>query len=151
MCVFLGAFARVRVLSRRGKYNDGERTELRAFVRSRLALETGDKEGVSTAAIMIALSGSLTPVHAAPSCSVHVASTIPCVCTRYVHMHRAAARHAGTHARVHALYVSPARQPASQLARRDSRRRETMSVFLAVLYLVSPGTLPFSSIFMHSP
>lgn len=68
VCVFLGAFgSRVRVLSRRGKYNDGERAELRAFVRSyvrsRLALETGDKEGVSTAAIMIALSGSLTPVH----------------------------------------------------------------------------------------
>lgn len=112
--VFLGAFAsRARVLSRRGKYNDGERAELRAYVRTsrELALETGDKEGVSTAAIMIALSGSLTPVHRCTE--PHVASAVHrCSgCTsRRVHMHRTAlsARHPGTHARVHALYVSPA-------------------------------------------
>lgn len=54
------------VLARRGKHNDGERAKLRAFVRSfvrlGLVLETGDKEGVSTAAIMIALSASPTPL-----------------------------------------------------------------------------------------
>lgn len=131
--VFLGAFAsRARVLSRRGKYNDGERAELRAYVRTsrELALETGDKEGVSTAAIMIALSGSLTPVHRCTE--PHVASAVHrCSgCTsRRVHMHRTAlsARHPGTHARVHALYVSPAIHRGEE----SSRRRETMSVFLA--------------------
>lgn len=141
--VFLGAFAsRARVLSRRGKYNDGERAELRAYVRTsrELALETGDKEGVSTAAIMIALSGSLTPVHRCTE--PHVASAVHrCSgCTsRRVHMHRTAlsARHPGTHARVHALYVSPAIHRGEQ----SSRRRETMSVFLALV--VPPGTSPF--------
>lgn len=35
VCVFLGAFgSRVRVLSRRGKYNDGERASGAASVRS---------------------------------------------------------------------------------------------------------------------
>ena len=147
VCAFFLAAENIMMASERSC----ERSFVRSFVRSRLALETGDKEGVSTAAIMIALSGSLTPVHAAPSRSVHVASTIPCGCTRCVHMHRAAARHAGTHARVHALNVSPVSQPASQPARRDSRRRETMSVFLAVLYAVPPGTSPFFSSFMHAP
>lgn len=90
-----------------------ERSCERSYVRTsrELALETGDKEGVSTAAIMIALSGSLTPVHRCTE--PHVASAVHrCSgCTsRRVHMHRTAlsARHPGTHARVHALYVSPA-------------------------------------------
>lgn len=39
-----------------------ERAFVRSFVRPGLALETGDKEGVSTAAIMIALSASPTPL-----------------------------------------------------------------------------------------
>lgn len=59
-------FSVLCVLARRGKHNDGERAKLRAFVRSfvrlGLVLETGDKEGVSTAAIMIALSASPTPL-----------------------------------------------------------------------------------------
>ena len=109
-----------------------ERSCERTYVRTsrELALETGDKEGVSTAAIMIALSGSLTPVHRCTE--PHVASAVHrCSgCTsRRVHMHRTAlsARHPGTHARVHALYVSPAIHRGEE----SSRRRETMSVFLA--------------------
>lgn len=121
--VFLGAFAsRARVLSRRGKYNDGERAELRAYVRTsrELALETGDKEGVSTAAIMIALSGSLTPVHRCTE--PHVASAVHrCSgCTsRRVHMHRTALCTASRHACTRARTLRVAGHPP-----RESRARE---------------------------
>lgn len=48
-----------------------EAASVRSFVRS-AALETGDKEGVSTAAIMIALSASPTPLHRALHCDGNV-------------------------------------------------------------------------------
>lgn len=78
-----------RCASCRGKHNDGERTKLRAseracvrsFVRPGLALETGDKEGVSTAAIMIALSASPTPLHRA------ALSTATAMHAARMHMH----------------------------------------------------------------
>lgn len=78
-------------------------------------METGDKEGVSTAAIMIALSGSLTPVHAAPSRAVCTLRRLYAVYALCAHAPEpSGARHAGTHARVHALYVSPDPDPGKE-------------------------------------
>lgn len=99
-----------------------ERSCERSYVRTsrELALETGDKEGVSTAAIMIALSGSLTPVHRCTE--PHVASAVHrCSgCTsRRVHMHRTALCTASRHACTRARTLRVAGHPP-----RESRARE---------------------------
>lgn len=57
-CAFLLAAENIMMASERSC----ERSFVRSFVRLGLVLETGDKEGVSTAAIMIALSASPTPL-----------------------------------------------------------------------------------------
>lgn len=166
--VFLGAFAsRARVLSRRGKYNDGERAELRAYVRTsrELALETGDKEGVSTAAIMIALSGSLTPVHRCTE--PHVASAVHrCSgCTsRRVHMHRTAlctaSRHACTRARTLRVAGHPPRRAELEkegnnervpCTRRSSRNLALLLFFFSSLSLSFPLYLYTNTFYVWLP
>jgi len=75
-CAFLLAAENIMMASERSC----ERSFVRSFVRLGLVLETGDKEGVSTAAIMIALSASPTPLHRSAPLSIAAA----------MHMHRVA-------------------------------------------------------------